>query len=91
MNGLLCQADNKELYKTRDDRQSYLYGYAVHGARRLEGIVFELEKAGKYAEVEALGVRDYELGIPKELLGNLVKYENYMKGYNSSEKGKTRR
>lgn len=90
-NGVPYRGLDEELYKTKDDRQSYHYGYTVHGARRLEALIWNLEKAEDYDAVVALGVRDYELGMPEDLLGNLVNCENYMIGYNSAKKGKGKR
>lgn len=89
-NGVRYRDFDEASYKI-DDMQSYHYGYMVHGARRLEALIWNLEKAEDYDAVIALGARDYELGLPEDLLGNLANCENYMIGYNSAKKGKGRR
>lgn len=92
INGIPYQGNNENLYKTKDDKQSYHYGYTVHGQRRLEGIIWSLEKEGKIEEAMKIGYRDCEIGISEEALHNLENYSSYMEGYNAAKVGnKTRR
>lgn len=88
VNGLLYNVNDDNLYKTPDDKKSYHYGYTVHGLRRLEALVWTLEKEGKLEEAMNIGYKEGQLNVPEEMLGNLVNYSSYMEGYNSAKKGK---
>lgn len=87
--------NNDQKYPTQDDKKSYYYGYVTHGGRRIDAIIYKLEKEGKYDEIMALGYREAELGLTEKQIGlvegeepmGLAKYAAYMEGYNLTKKG----
>lgn len=86
--------NNDQKYPTQDDKKSYYFGYVTHGGRRIDAIIYKLEKEEKYDEIMALGYREAELGLTEKQIGlvegeepmGLAKYAAYMEGYNAAKK-----
>lgn len=84
-------SSKKDTYPTKEDRQSYYYGYTTHGGRRLLAVVEELLKQEKYEEISLIAQRDYNNGLKEEELGMVANIPEYLEAYRlASNKGKKR-
>lgn len=82
---------NDTLYPTEEDKNSYYYGYVIHGGRRLLAVIDALKKENRIEEIMQIGYRDFEHAIPEDHLGLLKQNMYYMEGYNAAQKAKKAR
>lgn len=81
VNGSGYRGNDVASYPTKEDRQSYYYGYTVHGGRRLMHVVEVLIQQGNYDEIALIAERDYNNGLNEEDLGMVANIPVYLDAY----------